>query len=1047
MSSNLRDFLGDGDDKKPKKFVIVSSAALLAVGNEGANKGFWRIQLRDDNGNWIPMGGAVTFEVDLPDIGKVFGTGTYQGKSKDDPNNIVIRVKNHSKIPDGDYSIPPENLEESAEAIIPADDLERITNGVDSLLEQTPELKDEITGDEALKTIRSAIAKDLKEQGRFPVVRSDKDIEDTVSKQYKSLFAQIQKENPELLKLVGSDKKIENEDLFWTVLSSNFATDLMTMYTSPDQLNPLQRLANQLYAEKFLGLKRDGLISFYRNNIRGKDTEADAAAGYASLDKYMAFDYNVALGKDEGGPNTGRYEIKAKPDEINGLLGFSRIGDEIGVVISPEVTSIPGRVTRLGDLEIPDVDSAPWLDLKNIDWDRSFGSSPFRQHRALGQFDYYGLDKDPFGGGADWGSFYEAHGLEKGAIPEKYDELYGEGAWERDFKEFPPMASYFKTFFTEYTDTDGSTKWGLRGDALWNIGMGETDLSNPKPNDGFEKNIKMLSTMQELIGKPFFVSRGHDPNDPRLADVKKPELNVEAPSVEKKEEPESLLDFSKFDKISGPLGSNAGGTYQDPATGKKYYVKIQDKERGANEELASALYEEAGINALKVKKGVINGKDVTYTEWTENLTPVNLSKVSPDDSVMDGFAVDAWLANWDIVGTGYDNLSFDKDGNPVRIDSGGALLYRARGARKGDAFGNEVKELDTFRDTSNTAGELYSKISLPAEKRSVEKLRAITPEKIDQLVDQYISDPNDNKELKEKLKARREYILNQYPNPVKEESSPQLTRIITTQDLSDDNKKVLKDYTAGGFGDLNRYLRYGDEEALKYFEKYNVHIDNLNPAERLEKSKKDLEELNTIFDNNSLTEDATLFRLVPRKIGENVQIGDTISDSAVISTTKNVEKPGDKYSQFSGSVFSSLEGSYIEDGYSSYFADDVGWTVLEIQAPKGSKAIDVSDISGFKDENEVVLPPNTELIVDGIEEIDPSTIERTPSTPDGDFKVYKLKVRIAPKKEKEEDSLKILEECGVDDPKEVLDRLERAKKGEEIEQAKIKVKNVKKKET
>jgi hypothetical protein len=67
----------------------------------------------------------------------------------------------------------------------------------------------------------------------------------------------------------------------------------------------------------------------------------------------------------------------------------------------------------------------------------------------------------------------------------------------------------------------------------------------------------------------------------------------------------------------------------------------------------------------------------------------------------------------------------------------------------------------------------------------------------------------------------------------------------------------------------------------------------------------------------------------------------------------------------------------------------------------------------------------------------------------GDFAVVlekKSKFTIKPKKEKEEDSLKILEECGVEDPKNVLDRLERAKKGDEIEQAKIKVKNVKKKE-
>lgn len=66
----------------------------------------------------------------------------------------------------------------------------------------------------------------------------------------------------------------------------------------------------------------------------------------------------------------------------------------------------------------------------------------------------------------------------------------------------------------------------------------------------------------------------------------------------------------------------------------------------------------------------------------------------------------------------------------------------------------------------------------------------------------------------------------------------------------------------------------------------------------------------------------------------------------------------------------------------------------------------------------------------------------------GDFAVVlekKSKFTTKPKKEKEEDSIKILEECGVDYPKEVLEKLERAKKGEEIEQEKIKLKTFKQK--
>ena len=48
------------------------------------------------------------------------------------------------------------------------------------------------------------------------------------------------------------------------------------------------------------------------------------------------------------------------------------------------------------------------------------------------------------------------------------------------------------------------------------------------------------------------------------------------------------------------------------------------------------------------------------------------------------------------------------------------------------------------------------------------------------------------------------------------------------------------------------------------------------------------------------------------------------------------------------------------------------------------------------------------------------------------------------KKNTEEDSLKILEEYGISNPKEVLDELLKARKGDEIETKKIKIKKIKK---
>ena len=48
-----------------------------------------------------------------------------------------------------------------------------------------------------------------------------------------------------------------------------------------------------------------------------------------------------------------------------------------------------------------------------------------------------------------------------------------------------------------------------------------------------------------------------------------------------------------------------------------------------------------------------------------------------------------------------------------------------------------------------------------------------------------------------------------------------------------------------------------------------------------------------------------------------------------------------------------------------------------------------------------------------------------------------------PKKDREEDALRILEECGISDSKNILDQILDARKGEEVEINKLKIKKIK----
>lgn len=194
------------------------------------------------------------------------------------------------------------------------------------------------------------------------------------------------------------------------------------------------------------------------------------------------------------------------------------------------------------------------------------------------------------------------------------------------------------------------------------------------------------------------------------------------------------------------------------ATGDQFYVKKMNlPERARNEALANDLYELSGTAVPEVSVGA-DGLTVASKLIGEktNFDPDNPAHVK---AAQGGFVFDAWLANWDAVGLGYDNMQIGPDGTAWRIDSGGALLYRAQGKPKGAAFGPEVTELDSLRSSINPqAASVYGSISQDQLQEQAEILRSISPYQITQLAESY-----DLPEVADILIARRASILAQIP--------------------------------------------------------------------------------------------------------------------------------------------------------------------------------------------------------------------------------------------------------------------------------------------
>lgn len=230
----------------------------------------------------------------------------------------------------------------------------------------------------------------------------------------------------------------------------------------------------------------------------------------------------------------------------------------------------------------------------------------------------------------------------------------------------------------------------------------------------------------------------------------------------------NIADFTKTGK--GQAGSNQGGFYTDNATGEMYYIKNGMKEDHArNEILASKIYNALGVNAsVQEEIDLGNGKigiasKIIATDG--NHYNVNLEDSEYLKKVQEDFAIDALLANWDVAGMGYDNILTDAEGNPLRIDPGASLRYRAQGAAKSD-FGNIVGEWDYLRTGQNNESsaikynkKLFGSMTNQQLVDSANKLNELTDEKLDSIVDSVGFDEKNSQFFKDTLKARREDIL------------------------------------------------------------------------------------------------------------------------------------------------------------------------------------------------------------------------------------------------------------------------------------------------
>lgn len=254
-------------------------------------------------------------------------------------------------------------------------------------------------------------------------------------------------------------------------------------------------------------------------------------------------------------------------------------------------------------------------------------------------------------------------------------------------------------------------------------------------------------------------------------------------------------------KVGDAKGSHRpAGEYMLPSEGggqRKYYVKFAEFNFGSaddalqreqeerskiwNEFLANRIYRHLGIPVANTQVVKVNrtygyaSQEITaeptilaerpirpdarmyahVSEWIDQDEAVDQTVVA--QKLKDGFLVDALLANWDITKEG--NVVTSK-GEVLRVDSGGALLFRARGERKTQQeIGEIVPELESMRSSYQglTESDIQNQVRLLQERFGDQDINA--------LADSTRLHETDRNLLKQVLRGRRDYIINHFSSP------------------------------------------------------------------------------------------------------------------------------------------------------------------------------------------------------------------------------------------------------------------------------------------
>ena len=229
-----------------------------------------------------------------------------------------------------------------------------------------------------------------------------------------------------------------------------------------------------------------------------------------------------------------------------------------------------------------------------------------------------------------------------------------------------------------------------------------------------------------------------DVND---GDLELPEASVPPPAVAEKHADLVAQEKKDWDadleQVAGQKGSNPGALFKDRHLNTFHYVKWSSGDARARiEALAGALYALADVPVPTLRTIEYNGQTAVMSDWLDGAEAMTADQMKKNADVRRNFVVDAWLANWDVIGSKSENIVKGPGGKAYRVDLGGSMIFRALGGDKG--FPADVGELETMLGAGQNAiaAKVFDKLTEAELKAGAARVEAISDQQIDETVDQ-----------------------------------------------------------------------------------------------------------------------------------------------------------------------------------------------------------------------------------------------------------------------------------------------------------------------